>query len=151
MEESLEEVVDEFRDGRTLEHRKAVAEAVTRKSEVADEEPYQVNVVEPEDPRNDDRYVLEDIEWEEGSESHRYRVIQVEGGREYHLREVNSSEGYEANFEMVETGEEPMFGIGTGSDFKDLWDTLQGENDTLPMESDLEGDYGVRSDHYRED
>jgi len=70
------EIIKQFEDGRTLDHRKAIAEALTRKNTIGEEGNYDTWIMETEDPRNDDKYIFEEIKWDEDNfESHKYRVI----------------------------------------------------------------------------
>jgi len=144
------EIIEQFEDGRTLDHRKAVAEAVTRKNTIGEEGNYDTWIMETEDPRNDDKYIFEEIKWDEDNfESHKYRVIK-DNDWEYHLHEKNGSGSYSQELEIIEGSGMPTYNIEDPDEFKTLWNTFNQENNSLTGVPEIQNDYEVTSG-YRED
>jgi len=143
-----EDIINELNDGRSIEHRKAVAEAVTRGQRLGKKGSYDTWTIETENPRNDDTYLFEEIKWqEEDGESHKYRVIK-DNDWEYHLHEQNSinGDGYIQEFNIEQGLEERTYDVRESSDFKKLWKTFNKNEEDINRVGQLDRNYAGSSD-----
>ena len=138
-EEFAEDIKQELNDGRSMEARRAAAEAITSDSGVLEQEIHDTA---------QETYKIEMAKWEVGDKTQKLTTIREDGEEAYKLRQTSSNKTTSSEITVADNADADS--IDSADDFRNFIDSLKQENSTINPATELEDEYAI-SGAYRND